>query len=540
MKQIFETLLLFLLGYATLWSQNKTVAELEASFMVQETIPELRQTLDSAENFTRIPLTAKYYEHPLGIGEANRSGSDYWWKIPAAGFKVRVYLQASLKTGDSLLIYDTDGHTISKLSNADHIDGYWITPPVQEGIVLRYRQFSAGQPNLNISGYSLSLPNDSRKSVLDFGDSGPCEVNIACPEGDNYRDVEKSVVRINVKVGGFEGWCTGTLINNTTQDFKPYILTAEHCGLLGSSFAGASDLSAWEFYFNYQGNTCSNPTSESQVNFTRIVGSELLARSNDNGGDFGSDFALLQLTNTNAFLALNNPYFAGWNRTGTVVSSGVSIHHPEGDIKKVSTFTSSLVSDKFGSSAPDGTHWRVTWAPTVTNHGVTEVGSSGCSIFSNQGLILGVLTGGAASCANNTAPDYYGKFSYSWDQNGTTANQRLKPWLDPTGQGNFVMSGAYRGDSIIPSPPTGEIELAPNPVRGTSLKIWNMGSDEIADFYVFDIAGNLVLKEERVPGLPGNLGQPELDLSKLGNGLYFVRIEQDAKPNRSIKILVSR
>ena len=131
------------------------------------------------------------------------------------------------------------------------------------------------------------------------------------------------------------------------------------------------------------------------------------------------------------------PYYNGWNRINSASPSGVSIHHPDGDIKKISTYTSALVSVTwFG---PPDAHWRVTWTTTTNGLGVTEPGSSGSPIFDNNGRIVGTLSGGMSACDVGGAgpgtgpdkPDYYGKFSYHWLSNGASSSQRLKPWLDP-------------------------------------------------------------------------------------------------------------
>ncbi len=538
MKKYISVLLFLVLLNFYGFGQQVDIQLIKPSFQVQESLIALQSSLDSANKISRVPLYAKFFKQALGPQDAQIEQSNYYWKIPSNDFAIRVYLRPQIQPADSLFIYNIEGELLEKLGGTlDHSE-YWISPPSANGTILHFKSPSYHEPRINMIGYSLEALNSSHKDALDFGDSDPCEVNIACPEGDNYRDVEKSVVRINVKLGAFEGWCTGTLINNTAQDFKPYILTNEHCGIIGGSFVDSGDLSKWEFFFNYQSLGCSNPSSESELNFTRITGSELLARSDDNGGDFGSDFALLNLTDTSSFKALANPYFAGWNRANTAPASGVSIHHPEGDIKKISTFSRSE-SSEFGGSVSH-THWKVWWDATVTNHGVTEPGSSGGPLFDAQGLFVGGLTGGSASCSNNSAPDWYGKFSYSWDQNGSTENRKLEPWLDPVNSGAFVLGGAYRGDSIISGPDEGEIELAPNPTSDGLVFLWNMGTQEIADVFVFDYSGKLVYSKLNVTGLPINLGRPKLDLQRLNNGLYIIRIEQGGKANEFFKLRIQR
>ena len=58
-----------------------------------------------------------------------------------------------------------------------------------------------------------------------FGDSGECNVDINCKEGENWQDVKQSVVKI--LSGGYQ--CSGSLINNVRSNGRPYLLTAQHC-----------------------------------------------------------------------------------------------------------------------------------------------------------------------------------------------------------------------------------------------------------------------------------------------------------------------
>ena len=126
---------------------------------------------------------------------------------------------------------------------------------------------------------------------------------------------------------------------------------------------------------------------------------------------------------------------------------GVTIHHPAGDIKKISTYTTPVESSQW--SGTSGTHWQVYWSETETNWGVTEGGSSGAPLYDNTGKIIGALTGGQAACEPDGSgsgtgpdqPDYYGKFSYSWDQNGNDPSQQLKYWLDPINAGITSLPG---------------------------------------------------------------------------------------------------
>ncbi|MFN5912574.1 MAG: GEVED domain-containing protein, partial [Bacteroidota bacterium] len=120
------------------------------------------------------------------------------------------------------------------------------------------------------------------------------------------------------------------------------------------------------------------------------------------------------------------------------------IHHPAGDIKKISTFSSNLVTSAWNGNGLQS-HWRVVWTANSNGHGVTEGGSSGSPIFrSNSGnsVIMGTLTGGGSFCNAQSSPDYYGKMSYHWTSNGTPANEQLKTYLDPNNTGTLVLFGS--------------------------------------------------------------------------------------------------
>ena len=80
--------------------------------------------------------------------------------------------------------------------------------------------------------------------------SGSCEVDVNCsPVGDNWQDEKRGVAEIYLVSNNQWGWCTGTLVNNTSNDGTPYFLTAYHCG---EGETSSSEYSRWEFYFKYE------------------------------------------------------------------------------------------------------------------------------------------------------------------------------------------------------------------------------------------------------------------------------------------------
>ena len=280
-----------------------------------------------------------------------------------------------------------------------------------------------------------------------INESEACEVNVNCtPVGDNWQDEKRGVARIYVIEGNQAGWCSGSLVNNLANDCKPLFLTALHCGVNCS----AGDLNQWKFYFRYESPNCNNPNTAGTLDDYFINGCVKLSDSGDGGGATGSDFLLVQLgtaanqatTITTLKSANFNAYWNGWDANNTATSGGVGIHHPAGDIKKISTFNGNTVTSGWNGNGLQS-HWRLTWSSNANGHGVTEGGSSGSPIFNNSsGRIVGTLTGGGSFCSATNQPDYYGKMSYHWISNGSTNNRRLKPFLDPANTGALTQNGS--------------------------------------------------------------------------------------------------
>lgn len=354
-----------------------------------------------------------------------------------------------LENDAKLFVYSFDNqHVIGAFTELNnHSSGLFATEVVKgDKIIIEYSVPSSSSSfnDFIISGLlfvyrPMFFPGDHSTSEIK---SGPCQVNTICSEGDNWRDEIKSVVKILIKSGSSSFWCTGTLVNNTASDFAPYLLTADHCARNGSdNYASAEDLLQWIFYFRYESTECESaviPQSKTLSGAVKVASSSPLVNN-------GSDFYLVLLQND--VPPSYEPYYAGWDKSGALSNSGVGIHHPSGDVKKISTFTTQLETDQWGSNP--GTHFKVVWSATTHGHGTTEGGSSGSPLFNESGRIIGQLTGGESGCYSLTGPDYYGKIAYSWNSNGTADTVMLQPWLDPIGLGVNALNGAYNEKQAI-------------------------------------------------------------------------------------------
>lgn len=351
--------------------------------------------------------------------------------VPDAQYLGIVFSNFSIAEKEKFYIYDESGqHYLGAFTSDNNTDRGIFSSHIlpTSTLILEYHTPPQGSAPNFVIDEMIYIWSDYVVQK-DDADAGLCNVNVNCDEGFIWQKQKRGVARILLRSGTSWYNCTGTLVNNTLQDQTAYFLTADHCGVSAST----EDLAVWQFYFNYEYTSCINSGTASLNRM--IEGAELVAKAPIQSG---TDFKLL-LLNDSPPLSWN-PYYNGWSRSLTSPQWGVTIHHPGGDAKKISTFTKSLTSSTFTGGMPLG-YWKVEWAPTVSGHGVTEGGSSGSPLFDHDGLIAGTLTGGSASCTAPTNPDYYGKFYLHWDANGATSDKRLIPWLDPVGENPEFLYG---------------------------------------------------------------------------------------------------
>ncbi len=397
------------------------------------------------------PFDVNYSLENSGTWENLDDGGRLWrLNIYSAGaYSINlIYSEYKLPEGAQLFVYNREHDMVigafTSRNNKDHgkmatglVKGDFITLEYYEPADVVYE----GKLTVSrvVHAYKNLFDRDVAKDVLDFGESGSCNNNVICPVGDDWRQQIRSVAMITTG-GGFR-LCTGSMVNNVRQDQTPYFLTANHC-------LGGSD--TWIFMFNYESPVCT-PNQDGPT-FMTVQGSTLLANSSN------SDFALLELDETppDSF----NIFYNGWNAVNAPGNSACGIHHPSGDVKKISfdydPYTSTAYLQETVSAS--ATHWRITqW-----DDGTTEPGSSGSPLFDENHRVIGQLHGGFASCSSLTS-DWYGKFAMSWNS-GSTPSTRLKDWLDPDNTGVLVLDGydPFAG-AVISHTPLGDTKDSVNP-----------------------------------------------------------------------------
>lgn len=476
-------------------------------------------------------LEMKYKEVPLRIAQVfnvdidvledafrfqDEYGMDnYLLKLDVVGAKAvgLILSEFHIPNGAELYVFNSDlssvNGAITSINNNER-NRMQITPVKGEEVFVLYKEpTQAAFKGLVKIEIVTHVYRNLFKNEKNFGDGGACNINVVCDDGNGFQDEARSVAMI-VKENGAR-ICTGALVNNTSLDATQYFLTAEHC--LPSDLA---DLGVWSFIFDYKSEDCS-PSVNGLLGKT-IFGAELKASSPS------SDFALLELDQT--IPSSYDVYYAGWTRSIFSPSSTKGIHHPHGDVMKISTDDDSpVLSSYIGESVVN--YWKVIdW-----DAGTTEGGSSGSPLFNPSGKIIGQLRGGQAACSNDL-PDYYGAFHKSWDI-GSETDERLDNWLDPDNLDVSSLSGAnWNALSIESLDNNLEFSLYPNPAN-ESVSLLVNESVFIKEISIIDLSGRIV-QQNSVNQLL--IEAYVLKIDNLSKGVYQVRLVSE--DNSYVKVFL--
>lgn len=445
---------------------------------------------DELESSKDVPMRFAYPHstnlNPDNSGKwyTNAQGDRYWLiEIESKGALSLnlTFSNFEIPEGSKLFVYNKDKSDVRGAftsANNKSSKSLGLAPVKGDKIIVEY--FQPAQVKKQV-GLNISTVAHDYRGIMSmakaFGDSGSCNNNVVCAEGDSWRDQIRSVAL--VILGNGTRWCSGSLINNTANNGTPYFLTANHCTV-------NRNVTNWVFVFNYESPGCTNNSDGSTSQ--SISGSQMM----DSGS--GSDYALLKLSSTPP--SAYNVYYSGWDATGSIPTQTTGIHHPAGDVKKISFDNDpSTISGYLGASGT--THWQITdW-----NDGTTEGGSSGSALFDQNKRIVGQLHGGYAACGNDRG-DWYGRLSVTYPN--------ICQWLSPgctTKVVNGYNPGNGGGDTQAPSAPSG---LAASNVGATSVSLsWTPSTDNVAvtgyDVYQGNaIATSVTVTSATITGLTAN------------------------------------
>lgn len=319
-----------------------------------------------------------------------RSGDGEWleldpdrslWRLNIASPQataLRLNLKGvELPAGGQLFVYSAEDPEATHVyeSRGPYGDGeFWTAPVTGEEIAVEAIVPRGSQARFEVS----ALGHEWRSATPEpAGAAGSCNLDVSCHA--DWRDDARSVVLITFNDANFIYQCSAALVNNLTADYSPLLLTAGHCL---STDTLARTLYADIDYRSYQCGAQFPDTS------TRGSGARMLAHSS------AADVSLLVLLG----IVPRDLPLAGWNSESVPSGSNViGIHHPQGDMKKISFGATTTASPQYPA------HLAVKWTS-----GITESGSSGSPLFKADHKIVGVLSGGESSCSNPAGVDYYG------------------------------------------------------------------------------------------------------------------------------------
>lgn len=370
------------------------------------------------------PFEVCFSPEDAGEWVTTPDGTDVWRMMissPGAYSLNLIFSDFSLPENARLFVFNDNGILGAYTSFNNKSSGWFaISPLAGDEITVQYeipggksgkgKDFIIQTVNhdfLGILQYNLRRPLDKV--------AGACNVDVNCGIGETRQDISDAVCRLIVN--GKE-ICSGTLLNNTSENHKPYVISAAHC------YDKKEYAKTTIYTFNYESPYCA-PLDGDPAN--SVSGALMKAQ-------FDSlDFALVELSLVPP--PEFRPYYAGWDRTGRLPDSTVSIHHPQGDIKKLSSDADKPEITDFNSHYTKSGFFRIArW-----EYGVTESGSSGGALFNPQGNVVGTLTGGLATCSN-PVKDYFSRFDLAWNYKKDSTLQ-LKYWLDPGNTGAVTLSG---------------------------------------------------------------------------------------------------
>lgn len=378
----------------------------------------------------------------IGYWDKTKAGESTWKlkiNVPGAdGFFVS-FDQFYLPLGSKLYAYNQDSPDVAIVfAHNDNPKGgaYSLEGLKGDNVILEYVSPSNQNilPKLHLRDIGYKFVDNQGNQLSGFdSDNNSCMINVNCPEGDLWEAQKKGVLQLRMrKSNGRTYLCSASLVNNTAEDKTPYVLTAEHC----FENMNKEQIEQTEFFFEYESPVCEEIILPV---YKYHKGAELLIL---NPIKDGSDGALLRLSEK--IPDEWDVYFNGWDRenVGSNIKNGVVIHHPLGDVKKISFYDKPLISTSWNDVTRE-THWLVNYSL-----GATEGGSSGGPIFNPNGLIVGTLTGGDNNCQQSKLPDNYGKFWYHWDQY-PDPEKHMSKFLDPLGTNQTKISGLFNNINAI-------------------------------------------------------------------------------------------
>lgn len=422
---------------AGLWfggfAQAMPIVDLDGVPMLTTDTAAIQAAITRASDNPRVFAVPQHVTRTIADGRWSQEGDMAVWRLrvfSAGAAQLALQLEAiALPEGSRLGWHAPDGSVTHRYPN--HTDGLWWSPflPGEWGVLeLRVPVNHMSSAQLQVVAVNHAFQDTETVSAKA---ADPCNIDAACPQGNDWTVQARATVRLTIANSAL---CSGTLMDNTAHDRRPLILTANHCGITTNNARSVTAL------FNYARSGCDSGTASLN---DIVEGARRLGVSTE------ADTTLIELTSTipPAFGAR----YAAWNArppSEAIPQQGAALHHPDGDVRKISLYvtparTRENVSVSSGLlSGFDVDAWVVNW-----QQGTTQQGSSGGGLFNESGALVGVLSGGTASCQNPNGDDFFGRLERAFSTSTAIANN-----LDPVNGGTARLSSATggSGDGLPP------------------------------------------------------------------------------------------
>ena len=413
------------------------------------------------------------------------------WRVgiysPGARSLNLLFTEYELPEGASLFLYDAQQHQVRGAFNNQNNSERGILPvsPIAgERIIVEYQEpahatFHARLRIGEVNHAYRDLPRLAEPASEPYY-SVSCIPSLACSvaEGDPYTEIGKSVVELIID-GMY--YCTGSMVNNTSQDGTPYLLTASHC--LNRNFSLQNPdyeeiAGRIVAFFNYESPTCSSTMrGTEEMSLASAYCRAVYERT---------DLALLEFQDMPP--VYYRPFYAGWNATETHTAPYVCIQHPQGTTKRFSLTNS--IERRDVQIAEQTFDENSFWYVTDWETGCTAGGSSGSPLFDAEQRIVGVLTGGNSSCTS-PSDDFYYALVAAWEPS-QESNEQLKYWLTTedkratmcNGLNPYGQSAAIRLSNILDNGWQENIEATRDANNDPLFGLNETGATEYAEQYM--------------------------------------------------------
>lgn len=266
------------------------------------------------------------------------------------------------------------------------------------------------------------------KRLQDIGLAGSCNVDVPCSplaSETAFRNAADSVAQMVFTDAGFTTLCTGTLLADGDPSSQvPWFYGANHCfenddPPYKSPAQMQTVANTLTTLWGFEAGACNSRTP--RTGWNQLGGGATFIHNN-----VTADVLFLRLNATPPAFA----WYSGWDANPLAAGAAlVSLHHPQGDLKKV---TQGSVA-RF--STPGVAGGSASYVETRWTAGTTEQGSSGGGIWTKGGdqyHFRGGLWGGAAACTNMSGADYYSRFDVAYPALAPYLGAGAAPAIDYT------------------------------------------------------------------------------------------------------------